>query len=125
MDYDWALFLRPYADELHPSFRTELSKQLWESGEASTGILDFQRQDFQLIIGMHALDIRVVDETVFAEIDFIVPPCYSFDITIYWRAPGCNNLETLHQRDISGVHLNIGWTTNFPLEDVKEYLSLS
>lgn len=121
MSYDWALFLN---EEIHPTFQKEISKQLFEKGKKATSIINFEENDFQIIIGMKDLDLRIFEKKVFAKIDFITPSSFSIPIDIFWTTGvKSENLLEIHKKDVTNINIEINWCENFPLEDILPYLN--
>jgi len=120
MSYDWTLFL---TEEFHPTFQKEISKQLFEKGKVGTGIDNFDQLNFQLIIGMHDINLRVFENKVLAKIDFITPGSFSIPIDICWSTQNKVNLLEIHKNDISKINIEINWCENFPLESILPYMN--
>jgi hypothetical protein len=120
---DWILFLPLAAGDVHPSFQAECSRQLADQGPGISGLADFGSYGFQLLVGVTDPEIEVRDGFGFATVDFIVPPAFSFPITICWQA-AAEDLAALPFRDVSGLALTIGYTSDFPdPEELAPYLA--
>lgn len=119
MDYDWVIFLN---DEFHPTFQKELSKQLFEKGVVGTGVENFKNIDFQLIVGLSDLEIKCLNDKIFAKIDFITPGSFSIPIDIFWTIENSANLLEAHKNDISNFKVDINWGNNFPLDEILPYM---
>ena len=120
MSYDWTLFL---TEEFHPTFQKEISRQLFEKGKAGTGLKNFETINFQLIIGMNDLNLRVFEKKVFAKVDFITPGSFSIPIDIFWTTENKVNLLEIHKNDVSNINIEINWCENFPLEEILPYMN--
>lgn len=119
MDYDWTIFLN---NDFHPTFQKELSKQLFEKGSSGTGIENFEAYDFQLIVGMNDLDIKIIGDKVYAKIDFITPGSFALPTEIYWTAENSINLLEVHKNDISNINVEINWNEKIPFEKIAPYM---
>ena len=119
MAYDWTIFL---TDEFHPTFQKELSRQLLEKGSEVTGIENFEKYNFQLIVGITDPEIKLVGDKVFAKIDFITPASFQFPVEIYWTSKNSDNLLEIHKKDISGLGVEINWNEKIPLEAISPYM---
>lgn len=122
MAYDWTMFFDEFAGDLHPTFQKELSRQLFDKGATGTGIKQFDKYDFQLIVGMKDLDKRYIDNKVFAKIDFIAPTSFSFPVDIYWYSDNFTDLLELHKQDITNINVVFSWADNFPLQQILPHI---
>ncbi len=122
MAYDWTMFFDEFAGDMHPTFRKELSRQLFDKGSTGTGIRQFEKYDFQLMVGMKDLNKKLIDNKVFAKIDFIAPTSFSFPVNIYWYSDNFTNLLELHKQDITNLNVVFGWTDNFPLQQILPHI---
>lgn len=122
MEYDWTMFFDEFAGDLHPTFQKELSRQLFEKGALGTGIKQFDRYNFQLIVGMNNLNKRLVDNKVLAQIEFITPTSFSFPVDIYWYSENCLDMLGLHKQDITNLNVVFSWADNFPLQKILPHI---
>lgn len=119
--YDWTMFFDEYASDLHTTFRREISKQLFEKIAIKTGLKQFEKYNFQLIIGMNNLYKQVINNKMYAQIDIITPTSMGLPAWIYWYSDTFNDLEELHRQDITNIPVVIDWNIDFPLDDVLSY----
>jgi len=122
MAYDWTMFFDEFAGDLHPTFQKELSRQLFDKGVTGTGIKQFDKYNFQLIVGMTDLDKKLIDNKVFAKIDFITPTSFSFPVGICWYSDDFTNLLDLHKQDITNLNVVFNWADNFPLQQILPHI---
>lgn len=115
MKYDWTIFL---SDEFHPSFQKELSRQLLEKGSIGTGIKNFKKYNFQLIVGIRNPEIKQIGNKVFAKIDFITPGSFQIPTEIYWTSKDSKNLLEIHKNDISKINIEIDWNEKIPMDNI-------
>lgn len=121
-DYGWAMFFDNHAKDLHTTFKSELSKQLFEKGE-QTGIKQFHKYNFQMIIGMQPLNLEVSTDKVIATIEFITPTSFSIPVKISWQTKVKNiKLIKLHLEDIGDAIIEFNWEAGFPTEEVKHHI---
>lgn len=119
---DWAMFFDEFASDFHTTFQKQLAQQLLKKGSNGTGINQFEKYDFQLIVGMHDLNKRLVDNKVVAKIDFITPTSYSFPVDIFWYSDNFTDLLELHKQDISDLNVVFDWADNFPLQQILPHI---
>lgn len=119
---DWAMFFDEFASDFHATFRKQLAQQLFKKGNTQTGINQFEKYDFQLIVGMHDLNKTLVDNKVVAKIEFITPTSYSFDVDIFWYTDKFADLLELHKQDITDLNVVFDWADNFPLQQILPHL---
>ena len=119
MTYDWTIFLN---DEFHPTFQKELSRQLLEKGSTGTGIKEFEKYNFQLIVGISDPEIKQIGNKVFAKVDFITPGSFQIPIEIYWTSKDSKNLLEIHKSDISKLNIEINWNEKIPLENILPFM---
>ena len=119
---DWAMFFDEFAADFHPTFKKQLAQQLFKKGSNGTGINQFEKYDFQLIVGMDDLNKRLVDNKVVAKIDFITPTSYSFPVDIFWYSDNFTDLLELHKQDISYLNVVFDWADNFPLQKILPHI---
>jgi len=123
MDYDWVMYMDEFGEKIHDSFRKQLSIQLFEKGD-NTGIKNFKKYNFQLMVGMIPLQIKIEEYVVHASVQFITPTSFSFPIRINWMTKQINeSIESLHESNIEGKEIEFNWGENFPLEHIKEHIS--
>lgn len=122
MAYDWTMFWDEFAGDLHPTFQKELSTQLFDKGSTGTGIKQFSKYDFQLIVGMIDLNKKLVDKKVLARIEFITPTSFSFPVDICWHSDNFTNLLDLHKHDITNLNVVFDWADNFPLQQILPHI---
>ena len=122
MEYDWTIFFDEFAEDFHPTFQKELSRQLFEKGEVGTGIKQFKKHNFQLMIGMDDLKKWVAENKVYARVSFITPTSFSFPVNIYWYSESCPNLLDLHRQDITSLDVIFGWADNFPIQQILPHI---
>jgi hypothetical protein len=122
MAYDWTMFFDEFAGDFHPTFQKELSRQLFDKGTKGTGINQFDKYDFQLMVGMKDLYINLVDNKIYAKIDFITPTSFSFPVQIYWYSDNFSNLLELHKQDITNINVVFNWADNFPLQHILPHI---
>jgi len=123
MEYNWTMFFSDFAEGFHPSFEKQISQQLWDKGE-QTGIKQFQKYNFQLIIGMAPLNLDVQDKRVIITVEFITPTSFSFPVQISWFMKGniCD-LKNFHKSEVTEDMVDINWEKNFPIDKVLEHIS--
>src|ERR1700741_2542829 len=121
MAYDWTMFFDDFPKDFHPTFQKELSRQLFEKG-ANTGIKQFDKHRFQLIVGMNDLQLRKDGNRVYAKIDFIAPTSFSFPVDIYWSVENSQDILEIHKQDISKINIEINWGNNFPIDQLLPHL---
>jgi hypothetical protein len=119
---EWVMFFDDYAEELHPTFQTELSQQLFEKGSVGTRIKQFGKYDFQLIVGMKDMQMKVAEDKMYAKIEFITPTSFSFLVDIYWTADNVSDISTIHKYDVTGKKLSINWADSFPLNEILPHI---
>jgi len=122
MAYDWTMFFDEFAGDLHPTFQKELSRQLFEKGATGTGIKQFDKYNFQLIVGMKDLNKKLVDNKVLAKIEFITPTSFSFPVDICWYSDTSTDLLELHKQDITNLNVVFSWGDNFPLQQILPHI---
>jgi hypothetical protein len=123
MEYDWTMFFDDFADEFHPSFKKQISQQLWAKGE-QTGIKQFQKYNFQLMVGMKPIDLAVKDDKVLITVEIITPTSFAFPTKISWFLRENKDLiENIHKSEVSEDQVEINWENNFPLGSVLEHIS--
>jgi len=123
MSYDWTMFFDEFAGGLNPTFKKELSSQLLAKGDL-TGIKNFKKYNFQLIVGAKPLDIKTNKNKAFATIEFITPTSWSFPTRISWSAKKENiSIELLHTKKVNKDLIDFNWEKDFPLQEVKKHLS--
>ena len=115
---DWTMFFDEFASDFHPTFRKQLAQQLFKKGSNGTGINQFEKYDFQLIVGNHDLNMRLVDNKVVAKIEFITPTSYSFPVDIFWYSDNFTDLLSLHKQDITNLNVVFDWSDNFPIQQI-------
>jgi len=120
-DYDWAMFFDEYASDLHTTFKREISNQLLEKIAIKTGLKQFGKYNFQLIIGMNNLYKQAINNKMYAQIDIITPTSMRLPAWIYWYSDSFDNLEELHKQDITNIPVVIDWNVDFPLDEVLSY----
>ena len=120
-DYDWAMFFDEYASDLHTTFKREISSQLLEKIAIKTGLKQFDKYNFQLIIGMKNLYKQVINNKMYAQIDIITPTSMGLPAWIYWYSDEFDNLEELHKQDITNIPVIIDWNVDFPLKEVLSF----
>ena len=120
-DYGWAMFFDEYASDLHTTFKQEISRQLFEKTAIKTGLKQFEKYNFQLIIGMNDLYKQVIKNKMYARIDIITPISMGLPAWIYWYSESFDNIEELHKQDITNIPVVIDWNIDFPLDDVLSY----
>jgi hypothetical protein len=116
------MFFDEFAGDFHPTFGEELSQQLYEKGGIGTGIKQFAKHGFQLIVGMKDLQMKVVGDRVYAKIDFVTPTSWSFPVDIYWTADAKSDISVIHRSDIKGKSVDINWADNFPVDKVLPHI---
>ncbi|MES2772698.1 MAG: hypothetical protein V4722_00845 [Bacteroidota bacterium] len=121
-DIEWVMFFDEFASDFHPTFEKELSRQLYEKGSEGTGIKQFGKYGFQLIVGMKDIHLKVVENKVFAKIDFITPTSWSFSVDIYWSANEENDVLQIHKKDVLVSKVEVNWANNFPLEKILPHI---
>jgi len=122
MAYDWTMFFDEFAGDLHPTFQKELSRQLFDKGAKGTGFKQFEKYGFQLIVGMKDLNKKLVDNKVFAKIDFVTPTSFSFPVDICWYSDSFTDLIELHKHDITNLNVVFSWADNFPLQQILPHI---
>lgn len=121
MTYDWTMFFDEFADELHPTFKKELSEQLLTKGD-TTGIKQFQKYNFQLIVGMKPMNIKKLEDRVIATIEFITPTSWSLPTTISWKTKKIA-MELAHKSEVSSHSIEFNWESDFPIDKVLAHIS--
>ena len=121
-DTEWVMFFDEFASDFHSTFEKELSRQLYEKGSEGTGIKQFSKYGFQLIVGMKDLQLTVIENKVYAKIDFITPTSWSFPVDIYWIAENVKDISQIHKIDVSDIKLELNWSDNFPLEKILPHI---
>ncbi len=116
------MYFDEFAGDLHPTFQKELSRQLFDKGTTGTGIKQFDEYNFQLIVGMTDLSKKLVDNKVFAKIDFITPTSFTFPVDIYWYFDNFTDLLELHKQDITNLNVIFSWADNFPLQQILPHI---
>lgn len=119
---DWTMFFDEFASDFHPTFQKQLAQQLFRKGSNGTGIKKFEKYDFQLIVGMHDLDIKLVDNKVVAKIEFITPTSFSFPVYISWYSDNYKDILELHKQDIANINVVFDWEDNFPLQQILPHI---
>ena len=119
---DWVLFFDEYASDFHPTFQKELAQQLFRKGSSGTGIKQFDKYNFQLIVGFIDLNKKVVENKVFVKIEFITPTSFSFPIEIYWNSESSADLQELHKQDTTGHFVTFNWADNFPIQQILPHI---
>ena len=122
MAYDWTMFFDEFAGDFHSTFQKELSRQLFEKGQTGTGIKQFDKYNFQLIVGMTDLAKKLVDNIVLAKIDFITPTSFSFPVDIGWYSDKFTDMLELHKQDITNLNVVFCWIDKFPLQLVLPHI---
>ncbi len=122
MAYDWTMFFDEFAGDFHPAFQKELSRQLLEKGSLGTGIKQFDKYGFQLIVGMEDVNIQLVENRAFARVDFITPTSFSFPVGVSWHSNNCTDLSELHKQDITNLNVVFDWADNFPLNQILPHI---
>jgi hypothetical protein len=122
MAYDWTMFFDEYAGDMHPTFQKELSLQLFDKGAAETGIKQFEKYEFQLMVGMIDLNKKLIDNKVMAKIDFITPTSFSFPVDIFWYSNNFKDLLELHKQDITNLNVVFSWADNFPVKQILPHI---
>lgn len=117
-NFDWTMFFDECAGDMHPTFKKEISKQLFEKIVVLTGIKQFEKQNFQLIIGMDDMHLQVHDGKMFALIKIVTPQAMGLRAWIYWHCASFEKVEELHKQDISEMIVDIDWHPDFPLLEV-------
>lgn len=121
--HDWTLFFDDCAGDLHPSFKKELSRQLLEKGD-QTGIKQFHKYNFSLIVGMKPMNIRKTGTKVLATIEFITPTSWTLDTTISWTPKqDIGELEDIHLGEVTADSIDFNWEDDFPLKAVQAHIS--
>lgn len=121
MAYDWTMFFDEFGGELHPTFKKELSEQLWSKGDR-TGIKQFQKHNFQLIVGMKPMNIKKLEDRVIATIEFITPSSWSLPTTISWQTKQID-MELAHKSEVSSELIEFNWENDFPIDKVEAHIS--
>lgn len=121
MAYDWTMFFDDFAEDFHPTFRKELSKQLFAKG-SDTGIDKFDSHNVQLIVGMTDPQLKQVENKVYALVEFITPTSFSFPVHICWTTSYTETSLEIHKHDVSNAKLEINWAPGFPLEQILPHL---
>ena len=103
------------------SFKKELSEQLWSKGD-KTGIKQFQKHNFQLMVGMKPMNIRKLEDRVIATIELITPTSWSLPTTISWKTKQ-GNMALAHKSEVSSESIEFNWETDFPIEKVEAHIS--
>ncbi len=117
----WASFFDEHTDEFSLSFKYELAKQLFEKGSTETGIRGFDKHYFQILVGIENLEMRQVDNHIFALISFIVPPALSIPVWIYWTSKELD-ITNLHTQEVSNISVEFHWGSQFPKGEILENL---
>jgi hypothetical protein len=121
MAYDWTMFFDEFGGELHQSFKKELSQQLLEKGD-NTGIKQFQKHNFQLMVGMIPMDIRKEKDKVMATIEFITPTSWSIPTTISWTTNKME-LELAHKSEVSSDSIDFKWEDESLKDKVEPHIA--
>lgn len=119
---EWTTFFDEHAGSFHSSFKRKLAKQLFEKGSSETGIQGFDKYDFQILVGQEELEMRQIENNMFALVSFITPPAYSEPVWIYWTAEDAD-VSTLHTQDVSAINIQFHWGGSFPREKILPYLT--
>ena len=121
-DFDWTSFY-DFAEDFHPSFRKELSKQLLQKISLKTKCKQFEKYNFQILIGLDDLHMQIHNNKMYALVSLITPVSLSIPTWIYWYSEDISyTLSDLHRQDISNVSVVIEWNIDFPLEEVVSYM---
>lgn len=115
------MFFDEHGEELHESFKKELSHQLWEKGD-DTGVKQFQKYDFQLIVGQNPMNIRIEKGKVLASIEFITPTSWSIPTTISWTTDEME-LELAHKSLVSSDSIVFNWEDELLKNKIEPHIA--
>lgn len=117
---NWASFYY-FAEDFHPTFKEELSKQLLDKISIKTGLKQFEKYNFILLIGMDEMHKQIINKKMYAYISLVTPISLSIGVWVYWYSEAFDNLEELHKQDITNIPVVIDWNIDFPLAEVLSY----
>ncbi|MEI8204158.1 MAG: hypothetical protein WCH34_14145 [Bacteroidota bacterium] len=119
---EWVMFFDEFASGFHPTFQKELAQQLFRKGSEGTGIKQFDKYNFQLIIGAKDPELRLDTNKVFAKIEFITPTSFTIPAEIYWTCDETDKLLEIHKHNVSDKKIEFNWADNFPIQSVLPHI---
>ena len=118
-NYNWVLFLN---NEFHLSFQKKMSEQLFEKGSEGTGISNFKKLNFQLIVGLQDLEIEEKNGSTYIKIDFVTPGSFSIPIYIFWESTELDDTKNLYKRDVTNIDIDFYWDEHFPIDKILSFM---
>lgn len=117
---NWASFYN-FAEDFHPTFKAELSKQLLDKISIRTKLKQFEKYNFILLVGIDEMHKQIINNKMYAYISLVTPTSLGLGVWVYWYSDAFDNLEELHKQDITNIPVVIDWNIDFPLAEVLSY----